>query len=54
MAHHRELETLGAIEDFVADDVVVEQGNTKKSVVLQDKVTVVNAMSQLYMTCVIA
>ena len=54
VAHHRELETLGAIEDFVADDVVVEQGNTKKSVVLQDKVTVVNAMSQLYMTCVIA
>lgn len=54
VAHHRELETLGAIEDFVADDVVVEQGNTKKSVVLQDKVTVVNAMSILYMTCVVA
>lgn len=54
VSHHRELETMGAIENFVADDVVVEQGQTKKSVVMQDKVTVVNAMSQLYMTCVIA
>ena len=54
VSHHRELETLGAIEDFVADDVVVEQGQTKKSVVMQDKVTIVNAMSQLYMTVTIA
>lgn len=53
VSHHRELETMGAIENFAAEDVVVEQGQTKKSVVLQDKVTVVNAMSQLYMTCVI-
>lgn len=53
VAHHRDLEAIAAIENFVAEDVVVEQGQTKKSVVLQDKVTVVNAMSQLYMTCVI-
>lgn len=54
VSHHKELESLGAIEDFNSEDVVCEQGQTKKSVVLQDKVTVVNAMSQLYMTCVIA
>ena len=54
VSHHKELESLGAIEDFNSEDVVVEQGQTKKSVVLQDKVTVVNAMSQLYMTCVVA
>lgn len=54
VAHHKELESIGAIENFNADDVVVEQGQTKKSVVLQDKVTVVNAMSMLYMVCVVA
>lgn len=54
VAHHRELESVGAIEDFNSEDVIVDQGQTKKSVVLQDKVTPVNAMSQLYMTCVIA
>lgn len=54
VALHRELDTLGAIEDFAAEDVVVEQGQTKKSVVLQDKVSVINAMSILYMTCVVA
>lgn len=54
VAHHKELESIGAIENFNADDVVVEQGQTKKSVVVSDKITVVNAMTQLYMTTVIA
>lgn len=54
VAHHKELESIGAIENFNADDVVVEQGQTKKSVVVSDKITVVNAMHQLYMTTVIA
>lgn len=48
--HHQELETLQAIENFKADDVIVEQGTGKKSVVVSDAVTVVSAMSQLYMT----
>ncbi|NYV67277.1 phage tail sheath subtilisin-like domain-containing protein [Bacillus sp. Gen3] len=48
--HHQELETLQAIENFKADDVVVEKGNEKKAVVVSDAVTVVNAMAQLYMT----
>lgn len=48
--HHQELETLQAIENFKPDDVVVEQGTGKKSVVVSDSVTVVNAMAQLYMT----
>ncbi|MGG0718678.1 phage tail sheath family protein [Robertmurraya massiliosenegalensis] len=50
VSHHRELETLQAIENFNADDVVVAQGEGKKSVVVSDKITVVNAMSHLYMT----
>lgn len=52
--HHEQLQTIRAIEDFSDDDVVVDQGDTKKSVVVQDVVTVVNAMAQLYMTVVMA
>ena len=51
--HHKELETLGAIENFNAELLKVEQGTTKKSVVVSDVVTVVNSMAQLYMTVVI-
>ncbi|PAE20502.1 phage tail protein [Bacillus sp. 7504-2] len=54
VTHHRELETLQAIEDFNADDVIVAQGEGKKSVVVSDKITVVNAMSHLYMTVTVA
>lgn len=52
--HHRELEELQAIEAFNADDLKVEQGVTKKSVVVHDAITVVNAMAQLYMTIVVS
>lgn len=54
VAIHRALEDIQAIESFSADDIVVAQGDTKKSVVLTDKITVINAMSQLYMSCVIS
>lgn len=52
--HHEQLQTIRAIEDFSDADVVVDQGDTKKSVVVNDVVTVVNAMAQLYMTVVMA
>ena len=48
--HHEELQTIHAIENFSADDVTVEQGDSKKAVVVTDYVTPVNAMEQLYMT----
>ncbi len=51
--HHQELQKIRAIEDFKADDVVASQGDTKKSVVVQDVVTVTNAMAQLYMTTIV-
>lgn len=54
VAIHRALEDIQAIENFSADDIVVAQGDTKKSVVLTDKITVINAMSQLYMSYVIS
>lgn len=51
--HHNKLMDLRAIEDFESDDVTVEQGDTKKSVVVTDNITVVNAMTHLYMTVVV-
>lgn len=53
VAHHRQLEEVQAIENFDSSLITVEQGATKKSVVVNDVITVVNAMSQLYMTVVI-
>lgn len=54
VSHHRQLEAIRAIEDFSDSDVTVEQGGTKKSIVVTDLVTVVNAMSKLYMTVTVA
>lgn len=52
--HHEQLEEIRAIEDFEDSDIAVSQGNTKKSVVVEDAITVVNAMSKLYMTVTVA
>ena len=52
--HHEQMQTIRAIEGFSADDVTVSMGNTKKAVVVSDAVTVVNAMSKLYMTVTVA
>lgn len=51
--HHRELEAVGAIENFDSSLLAVVQGDSKKSVVVNDVVTVTNAMAQLYMTVII-
>ncbi len=48
--HHQQLQSIRAIENFSGDDVTVEQGDTKKAVVVTDQITPVNAMAQLYMT----
>lgn len=48
--HHEQLQDIRAIENFTDEDVKVSQGDTKKAVVVQDAVTVVNAMAKLYMT----
>ncbi len=47
--HHEKLEDMRAIEDFSEEDVVVEKGESKRSVVVYDCITPVNAMAQLYM-----
>mgnify|MGYP001157863339 FL=1 len=51
--HHQTLQGIRAIENFEPNDVSVEAGDTKKAVVISDKVTPVNAMAQLYMTVVV-
>lgn len=48
------LQDLGAIEDFTDSDVSIEQGESKKSVVVTSAITVVNAMDKLYMTVTVA
>lgn len=52
--HHEQLQEIRAIENFSDSDVSVEPGETKKSVVVTDLVTVVNAMDKLYMTVTVA
>ena len=50
----RELLKIRAIENFSDEDLTVEQGETKKSVLVTGNITVVNAMSKLYMQTTIA
>ena len=52
--HHTDLLKIGAIEDFKDADVVVTAGTQKEGVVVQDAVTIVNAMGKLYMTVTVA
>ncbi len=54
VSHHKELERLGAIEDFSDEDVSVAQGKEKVAVVVQDAITVTGPMEKLYLTCAIA
>lgn len=51
---NKALDKLRATENFDSAGVTVEKGETKKSVVVGQKVTPVNAMEQLYMTVVVA
>lgn len=52
--HHEQLRDMRAIEAFDEKDVTVELGASKKAVVINDAVTVINAMAKLYMTVTVA
>lgn len=54
VSHHKQLESIRAIEGFAAEHVTVARGETKKAVVVTDHITPTNAMAQLYMTVMIA
>lgn len=51
--HRLELQGLRAIEEYDKEALVIEQGNTKKSVVTSEVITVIQAMAQLYITTII-
>ena len=48
--HHNHLQDIRAIQEFSPDDVTVNQGEAKNSVVVGDAVTIVVGMAKLYMT----
>lgn len=52
--HHEQLQDIRAIENFNEEDIVIAQGNSKKSVVVTDAVEPVNVMGMLYMTVTVA
>ena len=51
---HQNLANINAIEGFEAEDIVVEQGEAKKSVQISGAITVVGTMTKLYMRTVVA
>lgn len=54
VTHDKEMERLRAIENYNPDETSVAQGNNKKSVVINKTLTPVVAMTQLYITTVVA
>ena len=48
------LQNIRAIENFSETDVTVEPGESRKSVVVNGSITIINAMSKLYMTVTVA
>ena len=48
--HHTLLQDIRAIQDFEPDDVTVNQGDAKNSVVVGDAVNIIVGMAKLYMT----
>ena len=51
---HQQLADIQALEDFESGDIVVTQGESKKAVVVDSAITVVNAMTKLYTRTVVA
>lgn len=52
--HHNQLQDIRAIQGFEPDDVTVNQGDAKNSVVVGDAVTVTYMMAKLYMLVTVA
>ena len=50
----QQLQDIEAIQNFEDKDVTVGEGDTKKSVVVDTNIEVVNAMGKMYMTVVVA
>lgn len=48
--HHEELQNMRAIQNFSDENIEVLEGNNKDAVVINDTITIINTMAQLYMT----
>lgn len=48
--YHNQLEDIRAIEAFDKDALIIKAGDTKKGVIVNESVTPINCMEQLYMT----
>lgn len=53
VAYGKQLAAMRAVEPINADDIVVEKGQTKRSVAVSFPLEPVNCMSQLYMTVIV-
>lgn len=53
VTYNRTLEKMGVIEDFSSDEVTVEEGDSKDSVIVSNPIKIVSAMSKLYMSIVV-
>lgn len=47
--YHEQLQSIDAIEDFLAEDIIINQGTGKRDVVVFEKVKPTDAMEKLYM-----
>ncbi len=54
VSYNKELERIQALENVKSDEIIVEKGNSKDSVVVTNPVTPVCAMAKLYMTVVVS
>ncbi|MEY8317752.1 phage tail sheath family protein [Oscillospiraceae bacterium 50-58] len=51
---HQQLQDIRAIENFEDTDITIAQGDEKMAVVVEDAITVINAMGKLYMTVTVS
>lgn len=54
VAQRKEMQKIRAIQNFSSDEVSIAQGNSKKSVVVNEAIEPIVAMSQLYITTTVA
>lgn len=52
--HHQQLEDMRAIENFDEKEIVISEGDHKKSIVIKDAISIIGTMSKLYMTVSVA
>lgn len=50
---HQDLQNIRALENFKNEDISVERGNDKHSVLVNENITVINTMEKLYMAVVV-